>query len=122
GRPGAGHGPPPGGGHAVQQGDPKYSRGGRGGRNRRPAVSAAGAAVRCHQVSKTILNSPPDRADVRGSETVAQRKRIRWRPLRLRGLQHRWLFNTVMPVFLVLALVAVLVSVGISSYFYGSMQ
>ena len=53
---------------------------------------------------------------------MAQRRKIRWKPLRLRGLQHRWLFNTVMPVFLVLALVAVLVSVGICSYFYGSMQ
>ncbi len=59
---------------------------------------------------------------MRGCDTVAQRRKIRWKPLRLRGLQHRWLFNTVMPVFLVLALVAVLVSVGICSYFYGSMQ
>ena len=36
---------------------------------------------------------------------MAQAKRGKWRPLRLRGLQRRWLFNTVMPVFLVLAMV-----------------
>ena len=53
---------------------------------------------------------------------MAQTKQGKWRPLRLRGLQRRWLFNTVMPVFLVLVMVAVLFSVGISSFYYGSMQ
>ena len=53
---------------------------------------------------------------------MARKKIGRWRVLRLRGLQRRWLFNTVMPVFLLLILLVVAFSVGICSYYYGSMQ
>ena len=44
---------------------------------------------------------------------MARKKIGRWRVLRLRGLQRRWLFNTVMPVFLLLILLVVAFSVGI---------
>ena len=46
----------------------------------------------------------------------------RWHALRLRGLRQRWLFNTVTPVLLLLALLVVLFSSGIYSYYYGTMQ
>ncbi len=42
-------------------------------------------------------------------------------PLRLRGLRKRWVFNTVMPVFFLLVLLVLSVSVGISNYYYGTM-
>ena len=41
---------------------------------------------------------------------------------RLRGLRQRWIFNTVMPILLVLILIVVLFSSGVSNYYYGSMQ
>ncbi len=53
---------------------------------------------------------------------MAEEKNTKWRALRLRGLRQRWIFNTVMPVFLVLVLIVVLFSAGVSSYYYGSMQ
>ncbi len=46
----------------------------------------------------------------------------RWHALRLRGLRQRWLFNTVMPVLLLLGLLVVLFSTGIYNYYYGTMQ
>ncbi|WP_367272287.1 sensor histidine kinase [uncultured Dysosmobacter sp.] len=49
-------------------------------------------------------------------------KNTRWEALRLRGLRQRWIFNTVMPVFVVLALIVVLFSAGVSNYYYGSME
>ena len=42
--------------------------------------------------------------------------------LQLRGLRQRWLFNTIMPVLLLLGLIVVLFSTGISSYYYSSME
>ena len=42
--------------------------------------------------------------------------------LRLRGLRQRWLFNTVLPIALLLTLVAAVFSVGITSYYYVTMQ
>lgn len=53
---------------------------------------------------------------------MAEEKNTKWKALRLRGLRQRWIFNTVMPVFLVLVLIVVLFSAGVSSYYYGSMQ
>lgn len=53
---------------------------------------------------------------------MADEKNVTWRAIRLRGLRKRWIFNTVMPVFLVLALIVVLFSTGVSSYYYGTMQ
>jgi ornithine carbamoyltransferase len=45
-----------------------------------------------------------------------------WKAFRLRGLRRRWILNTVLPVSLVLIIVVALFSVGISSYYFGSMQ
>lgn len=53
---------------------------------------------------------------------MAERENRTWRALRLRGLRQRWIFNTVMPVFLVLTLIVVLFSAGVSNYYYGTMQ
>lgn len=53
---------------------------------------------------------------------MADEKNVTWKAIRLRGLRKRWIFNTVMPVFLVLALIVVLFSAGVSSYYYGTMQ
>lgn len=53
---------------------------------------------------------------------MADGKNGTWKALRLRGLRQRWIFNTVMPVFLVLALIVVLFSAGVSNYYYGTMQ
>lgn len=53
---------------------------------------------------------------------MAEEKNAKWKALRLRGLRQRWIFNTVMPVFLVLALIVVLFSAGVSNYYYGTMQ
>ncbi len=51
-----------------------------------------------------------------------EEKNIRWKSLRLRGLRQRWIINTVMPVVLVLGLIVVLFSIGVSNYYYGSIQ
>ena len=48
-------------------------------------------------------------------------KKRRW-GLRLRGLRQRWVVNTVMPVCTLLLLIVALFSVGISNYYYGTMQ
>ena len=45
-----------------------------------------------------------------------------WRAFRLRGLRRRWVLNTVLPVSALLIVVVGLFSVGISSYYFGTMQ
>lgn len=52
---------------------------------------------------------------------MAGEKNARWKALRLRGLRQRWIFNTVMPILLVLLLIVVLFSAGVSNYYYGTM-
>lgn len=42
--------------------------------------------------------------------------------LRIRGLRQRWIVNTIMPIFILLFLVVILFSAGISSYYYSSIQ
>ncbi|MBQ9348630.1 MAG: sensor histidine kinase, partial [Oscillibacter sp.] len=41
---------------------------------------------------------------------------------RLRGLRRQWMFNTVMPVGLVLAFLVIFAAAGVSAYYFGSMQ
>ena len=53
---------------------------------------------------------------------MARENKGTWGPPRLRGLRKRWVFNTVMPVFLLLALLVLAVSAGISNYYYGTMR
>ena len=51
-----------------------------------------------------------------------EEKNARRKALRLRGLRQRWIFNTVLPVLVLLILVVVLFSVGISNYYFNSMR
>ena len=51
-----------------------------------------------------------------------KKRNIRRSTLRLQGLRKRWLVNTIMPVFLLLTLLVALFSVGVSNYYYGSLQ
>ena len=44
------------------------------------------------------------------------------RALRIRGLRQRWIMNTVMPVLLLILIAVVLLSAGISNYYYGNVQ
>ena len=53
---------------------------------------------------------------------MAEDKKFRWGAIRLRGLRQRWIINTVMPVFILIVLIVVLFSAGVSSYYYGTMQ
>ena len=53
---------------------------------------------------------------------MAEKKNTGRKTRRLQGLRRRWLLNTVMPVSLMLAMLVMLFSVGISNYYYGSMQ
>jgi two-component system OmpR family sensor kinase len=53
---------------------------------------------------------------------VSEERKIRWKTLRIQGLRQRWVFNSIMPVLLMLVLLVTLFSVGISSYYYGTMQ
>ena len=53
---------------------------------------------------------------------MAEEKKFRWGAIRLRGLRQRWIVNTVMPVFILIVLIVVLFSAGVSSYYYGTMQ
>ena len=53
---------------------------------------------------------------------MARGNKRTWAPPRLRGLRKRWVFNTVIPVFLLLALLVLAVSAGISNYYYGTMR
>ena len=39
---------------------------------------------------------------------MAERKSGKWKVLQLRGLRQRWIFNTVMPVLVLLILIVVL--------------
>lgn len=51
-----------------------------------------------------------------------EEKNLRWKALRLRGLRQRWIFNTVLPVLILLVLTVVLFSMGVSNYYYNSMR
>ena len=53
---------------------------------------------------------------------MAEGKILKWKAIRLRGLRQRWIINTVMPVFILVVLIVVLFSAGVSSYYYGTMQ
>ena len=46
----------------------------------------------------------------------------RYGKLQLKGLRKRWLVNTIMPIFVMLALLVALFSAGISNFYYGSIQ
>ncbi len=51
-----------------------------------------------------------------------EEKNGKWKVLQLRGLRQRWIFNTVTPVLVLLVLIVVLFSTGVSSYYYRSME
>ena len=53
---------------------------------------------------------------------MSEEKKRRRSMIRLRGLRQRWIFNTVMPVALVLVLIVLIFAAGVSSYYYGSLQ
>ena len=53
---------------------------------------------------------------------MTEEKLQKWSALRLRGLRQRWLFNTVLPILLLLAFIVVVFSAGITNYYYGTMQ
>ena len=53
---------------------------------------------------------------------MSEERKIRWKTLRIQGLRQRWVFNSIMQVLLMLVLLVTLFSVGISSYYYGTMQ
>ena len=53
---------------------------------------------------------------------MSEEKMQKWSALRLRGLRKRWLFNTVLPIVLLLIFIAVLFSAGITNYYYATMQ
>ena len=53
---------------------------------------------------------------------MAEKKNFKLKSLQLRGLRQRWIFNTVMPVFILVLLIVVLFSTGVSSYYYGTMR
>ena len=53
---------------------------------------------------------------------MSEEKLQNWSALRLRGLRQRWLFNTVLPIALLLTLIAAVFSAGITSYYYVTMQ
>ena len=42
--------------------------------------------------------------------------------LRLRGLRKRWIVNTILPVLILLVLLVTMVSVGVSTYYYSSVE
>ena len=54
---------------------------------------------------------------------MAEEERDRkWTLLRLRGLRKRWIVNTILPVLVLLVLLVTLVSAGVSTYYYSSME
>jgi signal transduction histidine kinase len=53
---------------------------------------------------------------------VSEEKLQRWSALRLKGLRQRWLFNTILPVSLVLVALVVVFAGGITNYYYATMQ
>ena len=46
----------------------------------------------------------------------------KWTALRLRGLRKRGIVNTILPVRVLLVLLVTLVSAGVSTYYYSSME
>ena len=52
---------------------------------------------------------------------MAEEKKKR-KALRLRGLRQKWVLNTVMPVGALLVIIVMLFSLGVSNYYYGSIQ
>jgi len=44
------------------------------------------------------------------------------RALHIRGLRQRWIVNTVAPIFVLLIVIVTLVSAGVASYYYSSIQ
>jgi len=52
---------------------------------------------------------------------AAKKTKIGRKSLRLRGLRQRWIFNTVIPVVLLLSAVVAIFSVGVANYYYRSM-
>ena len=52
---------------------------------------------------------------------MAGEKKRRRKSLRLRGLRQRWIFNTVLPVVILLSAVVAVSSTGIANYYYRSM-
>ena len=53
---------------------------------------------------------------------MAEKKNFKLKALQLRGLRQRWIFNSVMPAFILVLLIVVLFSTGVSSYYYGTMR
>ena len=53
---------------------------------------------------------------------MAEKKNFKLKSLQLRGLRQRWIFNTVMPVFILVLLIVVLFSTGVSSSYYGTIR
>ena len=53
---------------------------------------------------------------------MSEEKNQKWGALRLSGLRRRWLFNTVLPVSLLLVVIVVFFLIGITSYYYATMQ
>ena len=53
---------------------------------------------------------------------MSEEKNQKWSALRLNGLRRRWLFNTVLPVSLLLVVTVVFFLIGITSYYYATMQ
>jgi len=52
---------------------------------------------------------------------VAEEKKKR-KTLRLRGLRQKWVVNTVMPIGMLLVIIVLLFSAGVSRYYFGSIQ
>ena len=53
---------------------------------------------------------------------MAEERDRKWTALRLRGLRKRWIVNTILPVLVLLVLLVTLVSAGVSTYYYSSME
>ena len=53
---------------------------------------------------------------------MAGNNQTSWKAFRLRGLRRRWMLNTILPISAMLIIVVALFSVGISSYYFGTMQ
>jgi two-component system OmpR family sensor kinase len=53
---------------------------------------------------------------------MEEERNQKWNAPRLRGLRQRWIVNTVTPVLVLLVLLVLLFSAGVSNYYYSSMQ
>lgn len=51
-----------------------------------------------------------------------EKRKQSWAALQLKGLRKRWMFSTVTPVALLLALIVLILSFGVSGYYYHTMQ